>query len=284
MRILRKIQDMGALSESLRKEGVIIGFVPTMGALHEGHLSLVKTSVKECGFTVVSIFVNPTQFGPGEDFDRYPRREEEDATLLEQEGCNALLLLDKEAMYPPGFQTWVEVTELSKPLCGRSRPGHFRGVATVVTKLFNIVRPHRAYFGRKDAQQALLIRRMTRDLDFGIEVRVLPTVREANGLALSSRNRYLSREERAKALLVPQAIRAAAAYWQEGGRKASELLEQLYALFEGQEKVSVDYIELVDFSTLEPVSELSENTLLALAVRVGSTRLIDNFRFGEDAP
>ena len=284
MRILTDIQEMGGLSESLRREGVTIGFVPTMGALHEGHLSLVRAAAAECGFTVVSIFVNPTQFGPGEDFDRYPRQEKEDAALLEREGCGALLLLDEETMYPPGYQTWVEVTELSKPLCGRSRPGHFRGVATVVTKLFNIVRPHRAYFGRKDAQQAVLIRRMTRDLNFGIEIRVLPTVREADGLALSSRNRYLTREERADARLVPEAIRAAAAYWREGGRKATELLERLHALFDNRENVTVDYIELVDFSTLEPVSELSENTLLALAVRVGSTRLIDNFRFGEDAP
>jgi pantoate--beta-alanine ligase len=255
-----------------------------MGALHEGHLDLVRASCASCSFTTVSIFVNPTQFGPGEDFDRYPRDLEADAALLEREGCNLVFTVEKEAMYPEDFETWVDVEKLTKPLCGRTRPGHFRGVTTVVSKLFNIVRPHRAYFGWKDAQQALVIRRMVRDLNFPVEITLVPTRRDPDGLAMSSRNKYLSPEERKIASKIPAAIEWARDFFENGRTEAKLLLRELHALFEGQPGTRVDYIALVRTSDLGEVETIDEETMLALAVRVGSTRLIDNHLFAEDRP
>jgi pantoate--beta-alanine ligase len=239
------------LEEALRPlRAGSIGLVPTMGAFHEGHLSLFRAARAESDAVVVSLFVNPAQFGPSEDLDRYPHDEERDATFADQAGVDVLFAPEAEEMYPPGFQTWVEVKELGGVLEGEFRPGHFRGVATVCLKLFNLVRPTQAYFGQKDAQQAAVIRRMVRDLNIPLDVRVLPTVRDADGLALSSRNAYLSREERDLALALPRALAT------RDPVRARELLRDL----------EVDYVAIADF----------EPKVLAAAVRVGKTRLIDN--------
>jgi pantoate--beta-alanine ligase len=246
MKTLRTIEELRA---ELRGRGEI-GLVPTMGAFHEGHLSLFRAARAENEIVVVSLFVNPAQFGPGEDFRRYPRDEDRDARLAEEEGVDLLFTPAPEELYPPGYETWVEVEELSRILEGEHRPGHFRGVATVCLKLFNIVGPARAYFGQKDAQQVAVVKRMVRDLDLGLEVRVLPTVREPDGLALSSRNAYLSPAEREAALALPRALAR-----KDPGRARAEL-----------DGLDVEYVEVADF----------EPRVLAAAVRVGPTRLIDN--------
>jgi pantoate--beta-alanine ligase len=249
MKIVRTISELRAeLGESRP------AFVPTMGAFHEGHLSLIRAARAENDVVVVSLFVNPAQFGQGEDLSRYPRDETHDSAQAEAEGADYLFAPSRDELYPPGFQTWVEVEEVSKPLEGAARPGHFRGVATVCLKLFNIVRPRRAYFGQKDAQQVAVVKRMVRDLDLDLEIRVLPTVREEDGLALSSRNAYLSPEERQAALALPRALQA----------RDRSLLNGL----------EVDYFEEADF----------EPRVLAAAVRVGTTRLIDNVVLEEGAP
>jgi pantoate--beta-alanine ligase len=227
-----------------------IGLIPTMGAFHEGHLSLIRTARDECEAVVVSVFVNPAQFAAGEDFERYPRDEARDLRLAEEVGADVVFAPSADELYPPGYQTWVEVEELGAVLEGVHRPGHFKGVATVCCKLFNIVRPERAYFGQKDAQQVAVVRRMVRDLDLDVEIRSVPTVRDRDGLALSSRNAYLSAEERERALALPQAL-------------ATRDPKQARALLNGLE---VDYLEVADF----------EPRVLAAAVRVGKTRLIDN--------
>jgi pantoate--beta-alanine ligase len=227
-----------------------VGLVPTMGAFHAGHLSLIRAARDECATVVVSVFVNPAQFTAGEDLERYPRDEERDERLAEEAGVDVLFAPPTAELYPPGYETWVEVEHLGAILEGAHRPGHFRGVATICCKLFNIVRPERAYFGQKDAQQVAVVRRMVRDLDLDVEIRALPTVRDPEGLALSSRNVYLSREERQRALALPKAL-------------ATRDAEQALALLGG---VEVDYLEVVDF----------EPRVLAAAVRVGKTRLIDN--------
>jgi pantoate--beta-alanine ligase len=244
-RTIRELED--ALS---RVRGTSIGLVPTMGAFHEGHLSLFKAAREESDAVVVSLFVNPAQFAPGDDLDRYPRDWERDAQLADDAGVDLLFAPAPAEIYPPGFQTWVEVDELGRGLEGEFRPGHFRGVATVCLKLFNLVRPARAYFGQKDAQQVAVIRRMTRDLNVPVEIRVVPTVRDEDGLALSSRNAFLSPEERERALALPRALAT------KDPDAARELLREL----------EVDYVAVADF----------EPKVLAAAVRVGSTRLIDN--------
>jgi pantoate--beta-alanine ligase len=279
MKIVRSIPEMMKLSNAYRCEGKTLGFVPTMGALHEGHLSLVRAAGAENQVIVVSIFVNPTQFGPNDDFEKYPRDLESDATLLEECGCHVVLALDKVEMYPPGYRTYVETEDWPDRLCGASRPGHFRGVTTVVSKLFHIVHPHKAYFGWKDAQQVLVIKQMVKDLNFDLEVCARPTIRDKDGLALSSRNRYLTGEEKNKAVLIPKAIDKAKEYFQKGGRSAKILLGELFAHFDGVDHVAVDYISLVDIENLTDVKEISNTTMLALAVRVGTTRLIDNHLF-----
>ena len=249
MKTVRTISELRAELGEARP-----GFVPTMGAFHEGHLSLIRAARAENDLVVVSLFVNPAQFGQGEDLSRYPRDETHDSAQAEAEGADYLFAPSRDELYPPGFQTWVEVEEVSKPLEGAARPGHFRGVATVCLKLFNIVRPRRAYFGQKDAQQVAVVKRMVRDLDLDLEIRVLPTVREEDGLALSSRNAYLSPEERQAALALPRALQA----------RDRSLLNGL----------EVDYFEEADF----------EPRVLAAAVRVGTTRLIDNVVLEEGAP
>ena len=259
-----------------RGMGRRIGFVPTMGALHEGHLSLVRASKQRADLTVVSIFVNPAQFGPGEDYRSYPRDRAADSALLIREGVDILFAPDAEEIYPPDFQTSVTVERLSEPLCGRFRPGHFRGVATVVLKLFNIVSPEVAFFGRKDAQQSVIIQRLVRDLNLPIEVVVCPIVREPDGLAMSSRNAYLSAEERSAALLLHRSLERAREMLLGGERRAGVIVGEVRRLVEAEPRARIDYIEAVDAATLSPLALISGCALLALAVRLGAARLIDN--------
>jgi pantoate--beta-alanine ligase len=263
-------------SESARREGLRVGLVPTMGALHAGHVSLVRRARQECERTAVSIFVNPLQFTPGEDFDRYPRRLDADLEVLRAEGVDAAYLPAVEAMYPPGATTRVRVAELDEVLEGVCRPGHFEGVATVVLKLFEAARPHRAYFGQKDAQQAAVVTRLARDLDTGVEIVVCPTVREPDGLALSSRNAYLRGDERRAALCLVRALRAADAAYAAGERDPASLRAAMSEVLDAEPLARVDYAEVVDEGTFTPPGRLA-----VLAVRIGATRLIDNHRLGE---
>ena len=264
-----------------RAAGETIGLVPTMGYLHEGHLSLVRASRRENNRTVVSIFVNPTQFGPNEDLDRYPRDELRDMELLEKEGVDFVFAPPPEAMYLPGHSVYVEETELSRGLCGASRPGHFRGVCTVVLKLFNIVRPERAYFGEKDFQQFTIIRRMVRDLNLPVEIRPCPIVREKDGLALSSRNAYLSPVGREAALALSRSLRAARRRFEEGERDAAVLRRGILDLLAEEKGVLPEYAEVRDRETLEEISTLDRPAVIALAARVEGVRLIDNIQLEE---
>jgi len=259
-----------------------VGFVPTMGFLHEGHLSLVRACRKENELAVVSIYVNPAQFGPAEDLQRYPRDPEHDSALLKKEGVDILFMPGDTEMYAPPFRTWVDVRELDSKLCGRSRPGHFRGVATVVLKLFNLVRPQRAYFGQKDAQQALVLRQMVRDLGLPVRLRVLPIVRDADGLALSSRNVYLSSAERRAALALPRSLELAKAMIREGEARSRALRKAVEAAIAAEPLLTLDYVAVVRLQDLEEAPRIEAgNTLIAAAVRVGKTRLIDNLLLGD---
>jgi len=251
-----------------------------MGALHEGHLSLVRRARADDDVVVVSIFVNPTQFGPGEDYARYPRDPDHDLALLRDLGTDLVFMPPVEEMYPQGFDTYVEVEKLAQVLEGTSRPGHFRGVATVVAKLFNIVQPHRAYFGQKDAQQLAVIRRLTRDLDLPVEVVGLPTVREPDGLAMSSRNAYLSHEERKAALVLYRSLEVAQELWRSGVRDASLIRQRMGELLAGEPLARVDYVSVADAETLEELETVDRPALVSLAVRIGKTRLIDNVGLG----
>jgi len=277
MKIVKDIKEMQSTSRALRGEGKTIGFVPTMGALHEGHLSLVRAAKKDNDIVVVSIFVNPLQFGPKEDFDRYPRDLEGDSEKLRKEGVDILFFPDMKEMYPWDFRTYVEVQGLSEKLCGAFRPGHFRGVATVVTKLFNIVKPSRAYFGAKDYQQTVIIKRLVNDLNMDIEVLVCPTVREPDGLAMSSRNLYLNPEERKAALVIYRTLQEVAGLIKKGEKNPDVLkMRMLKALGSEPLVSSIDYAGIYDPESLEEVSEITGKVLVAIALRIGQTRLIDN--------
>lgn len=267
-----------------RKQGLTVGLVPTMGALHEGHLSLMRHARADCGFTVATIFVNPTQFGPNEDLARYPRDLGTDARLAEETGLDLLLAPPVEEVYRPGASTWVTVESLSDRLEGASRPGHFRGVATVVAKLFNMVQPDRAYFGQKDFQQLKVIQQMTRDLDFPIQIVPCETVREPDGLAMSSRNRYLSPEERKSARALSRALQAARDLLASGETSVTELDTAAYAVLDLEPGVHVDYVRIEDAETLEPIERVERPAVLLLAARVGHTRLIDNTILTPQAP
>ncbi|AJG41565.1 pantoate--beta-alanine ligase [Thermotoga sp. RQ7] len=280
MRIIETIEEMKKFSEEMREKKKTIGFVPTMGYLHEGHLSLVRRARAENDVVVVSIFVNPTQFGPNEDYERYPRDFERDRKLLEKENVDCVFHPSVEEMYPPDFSTFVEETKLSKPLCGRSRPGHFRGVCTVVTKLFNIVKPHRAYFGQKDAQQFRVLRRMVRDLNMDVEMIECPIVREPDGLAMSSRNVYLTPEERKQALALYQSLKIAENLFLNGERDAVKIKEAMINHLSRFDRVKIDYVEIVDEETLEPVEKIDRKVIVAVAAWVGKARLIDNTILG----
>ncbi len=278
MRTITRVAEMKAASAAWRKEGKAIGFVPTMGSLHEGHLSLVRESCRRADVTVVSVFVNPTQFGPQEDFARYPRDLARDAALLEAEGVDVLFHPHESEMYRPGYRTYVEVHGLQDRLCGASRPGHFRGVATVVNKLFNIVRPDLAFFGWKDAQQLILLQRMIRDLDMDVEIVGLPLVREPDGLAMSSRNAFLSPPERKAATVLSRSLKNAEEAIRAGERDAGKLLAIIKSAIETEPLVRIDYVEIVDQGSLEPLATVAGDILIALAVFAGATRLIDNIR------
>lgn len=276
MEIFSKINDLKKKLREERASGKSIGFVPTMGYLHEGHLSLVRQSVKDNDVTVVSIFVNPIQFGPGEDFNSYPRDIERDKKLLEKEGVNYLFSPNNYEIYPAGYKTFVEVSELGKKLCGKSRPGHFRGVTTVVLKLFNIVQPNKAYFGQKDAQQAIIIKKMVKDLDLDVDIVVMPIVREEDGLAMSSRNVYLDEEERRKAPLLYKSLKEAERMIEMGERDAEKIKNRMREVIMSYPKAVIDYIEIVDTEELNTVNPIKGKVLIALAVYIGKARLIDN--------
>jgi len=275
MRVVERIAEMQELADRLRAEGKSIGFVPTMGYLHEGHLTLVRRAREENDVVVVSIFVNPTQFGPGEDYDRYPRDLERDLRLCEREEVDIVFHPSVEEMYPRPYRTYVVVEEISEPLEGKSRPGFFRGVATVVTKLFNIVKPHRAYFGEKDYQQLLVVRQMVKDLNFPIEIIPVPTVREPDGLAMSSRNTYLNTEERRAATALYRGLMAAKALFEKGERDARRLVEECRKVLEAEPLVRVDYVEICDAEELKPIERVEGPAFLAVAAFVGPARLID---------
>ena len=273
MEVIKKIDDMRRLRQNLTEP---VGLVPTMGYLHEGHLSLVKTARAENPSVIVSIFVNPTQFSPGEDFKRYPRDTERDLARLEAANVDIVFIPTAAEMYSPQFNSWVEVGGITERLEGAARPGHFKGVTTVCAKLFNITRPHRAYFGQKDAQQAAVIKKMVRDLNMNLEISVLPTVREDDGLAKSSRNTYLNPEERRAALVLYQALTLAKKLRAQGETNAFRLRREMTELIRKQMLAAIDYVSIADAETLEELDTVTSPALVSLAVRIGTTRLIDN--------
>jgi len=258
----------------------VVGLIPTMGYLHEGHLSLMRRASEECDHTVVSIFVNPAQFAPSEDLARYPRDLKRDLSLMEPLGVEVVWAPTVEVMYPEGYQTWVEVEKLTAPLEGALRPGHFRGVTTVVAKLFNAVHPHKAYFGQKDAQQAAVIRQMTRDLSYPIEIVVCPIVREPDGLAMSSRNKYLEGDDRKAALVLSRALQAARQAHEQGETDAETLRRIMREVIAAEPRAQVQYVSCADYDSLQELEAVTGKTLLSLAVLIGKTRLIDNIVLG----
>jgi len=281
MEILRRVSELREWSRRERNDGGnTIGLVPTMGALHAGHASLIRAASESCGFVAVSIFVNPTQFGPNEDFSRYPRTFDADCALAEANGANVIFAPTVEELYPTGSSTFVDVEELSNRLDGLSRPGHFRGVATVVSKLLIAAEPDRAFFGQKDAAQVSVLRRMVTDFRIGTEIVVCPIVRESDGLALSSRNAYLSPAERKQALVLSRAIRKVESLYSIGERDSAKLIAAARDTFATEPAVRIDYVELVDWSTLQPLETAAPGALFAVAAYVGSTRLIDNAILG----
>ena len=279
MEVVRDIERMRGLVERARAAGRVVGLVPTMGFFHEGHLEMMRRARAECDVVVVSLFVNPTQFGPAEDYDAYPRDFERDGALAEEVGVDYLFSPGAEQMYPEGFQTSVSVEEISKVMCGAIRPGHFDGVAAVVAKLFNIIPAHKAYFGQKDAQQLVIIQRMAEDLNFPLEMVAVPTVREEDGLAMSSRNSYLSQEERRAATVLYRSLETAASLIESGERNAEVIRGDMEKVISTEALVNLEYIVICDNIYLQPLSELSGEVLVALAARVGVARLIDNMVF-----
>lgn len=278
MKIAVTIAEVRAQVAAWKKEGLTVGLVPTMGYLHEGHASLVDEAVRQCDRVVASVFVNPTQFGPNEDLEDYPRDFDRDKALLEEHGCHLVFHPSVEEMYPEGAATYVEIhSDMPKQLCGKTRPIHFRGVCTVVSKLFNIVTPDKAFFGQKDAQQLAILRRMVRDLSYGIQLVGCPIVREADGLAKSSRNTYLNPQERQAALVLSQAVKLGQELVAQGERDAAKLVAAMSAHIAAQPLARIDYVEAVDGVTMEPVETLQGTVLVAMAVYIGKTRLIDNF-------
>ncbi len=273
MKVIEKIDEMKQLRRQLSGS---VGFVPTMGYLHEGHLSLVRQARIENDRVVASIFVNPTQFGPQEDFKSYPRDTERDLALLAKAGTDIVFMPSADEMYPVPFNSWVEVEKVTERLEGASRPTHFRGVTTVVAKLFNIVQPTKAYFGQKDAQQAIVIRKMVADLNMNPEVVTLPTVREADGLAMSSRNTYLNPQERQAALVLYQALGLAQKLYSQGEKDAEKMRQEMIALIQKQPLATIDYVSIADPETLEELDRIAPSALVSLAVKIGKTRLIDN--------
>lgn len=280
MKIIRDTKEMQRAADTLRLTGKEIGFVPTMGYLHDAHIQLVREVKSRCDAVVVSIFVNPTQFGPGEDFERYPRDEEGDRNKLEGEGVDILFVPEPSQMYPPDYQTFVSVTEVTKGLCGDFRPGHFRGVATVVAKLFNIVKPHVAILGEKDYQQLLVIKRMVRDLKFDVDIVPGKLVREDDGIAMSSRNVYLSPAERERARVLFRSLQRGKELYESGERSVSRIRETVRDVIASEAGVSLQYVEVRDAETLEEREEIKGQAVIAVAAVVGPSRLIDNIILG----
>jgi pantoate--beta-alanine ligase len=278
---MKVISTIAGFKEARRQMEGTVGFVPTMGYLHEGHLFLARRAKAENDVSVVSIFVNPTQFGPKEDFARYPRDPERDLAMLEREKTDLVLMPPVEEIYPAGASTWVDVENVTKTLEGATRPGHFRGVATVVAKLFNIVEPTKAYFGQKDAQQVVVIRKMVTDLNMNLEVVVVPTQRESDGLAMSSRNVYLNPQERQAAVVLWRSMNLAQGLWQKGERDAEKIRNEMVALIKKEPLARTDYVSISDPGTLEELSQVKGPALVSMAVYVGKTRLIDNLTLGE---
>jgi pantoate--beta-alanine ligase len=273
---MKVISTVAEFREARRRVKGTVGFVPTMGYLHEGHLFLARRAKSENDVSVVSIFVNPTQFGPKEDFARYPRDTERDLAMLEREKTDLVLMPSVEEIYPAGASTWVDVENVTKTLEGAARPGHFRGVATVVAKLFNIVEPTRAYFGQKDAQQVVVIQKMVTDLNMNLEVVIVPTQREPDGLAMSSRNVYLSLQERQAAVVLWRSMNLAQGLWQKGERDAEKMRQEMVALIKKEPLARIDYVSMADPETLEELSQIKGAALISMAVYMGKTRLIDN--------
>ena len=277
MQVVKTVKEVRNIVAAWRKEGLSVGLVPTMGYLHEGHQSLIRKSAEQNDRTVVSVFVNPIQFAPTEDLDAYPRDLERDKKAVEEAGGNLIFHPEPSEMYPEHFTSFIDTTETTELLCGAVRPIHFRGVCTVVGKLFNIVTPDRAYFGQKDAQQLATIRRFVRDLNFGIEIVACPIVREEDGLAKSSRNTYLNAEERQAALVLSQSLKKGMELIENGERDAKVVIETIKTNLEKETLARVDYVEVVDFENIQRVETISGETLVAIAVYIGKTRLIDNF-------
>lgn len=278
MKLVKTVAELQKIVKETKKAGKSIGLVPTMGALHEGHASLIKAAHAENDFTIVSDFVNPTQFGPTEDLDAYPRTLDHDCKLAEEMGADVLFAPSPNEMYPSRDMTWVEVTgDITKVLCGRTRPIHFRGVATVVSKLFNLAQPDKAYFGQKDAQQAQVLKRMVKDLFFPLEIRVMPIVREADGLAKSSRNVYLNKAERSAAVILSKALAKAKAAFEAGERDSAKLIALVTEMIQTEPLSNIDYVEMYQLPDLTPAEKtVTTDHLLAVAVKFGTTRLIDN--------
>jgi pantoate--beta-alanine ligase len=276
MKLINSISRMSTLMKITKKEGRSVGFVPTMGYLHEGHLSLVRTAKKHTDVVVMSIFVNPLQFGSGEDLDKYPRDLKKDEELARFAGVDVIFYPSAEEMYPKGYSTYINVEKLSENLCGHSRTGHFRGVATVVAKLFGIVKPDMAYFGQKDAQQAIIIKKMVVDLNMGVDIKILPTVREVDGLAMSSRNMYLAPSEREDATVLYRALEEAEKAIARGEPDPKNVIETIGSMISQKPSAKIDYISIVDTKELKDVDKISGEVLIALAVFIGKTRLIDN--------
>lgn len=277
MKTVSSFSDLRAARLSLKGT---VALVPTMGYLHEGHLSLIRQAKAECEHVAVSIFVNPTQFGPSEDLSKYPRDLERDLNLIRPLGVDLVWTPTAEEMYPPGYQTWVEVDALTHPLEGAVRPGHFKGVTTIVAKLFNALQPHKAYFGQKDAQQHTVIRQMVRDLNFPLEIVICPIIRESDGLAMSSRNKYLNESNRKAATVLFRALTAAKQLYETGERSAEALREKMKEVIESEPLAQMQYVSCADFDTLEELEKVTGKALLSMAVLFGKTRLIDNFILG----
>jgi len=276
MEIAEKIQSIRDMVKAARDNGKTIGFVPTMGALHIGHISLIQAAIKKCDYIVVSIFVNPTQFVPGEDFEKYPRPFETDLEICKKEGVDAVFAPRPEEMYSEENLTWVNVEKITEPLCGKFRPGHFQGVTTVCTKLFNIVAPDIAFFGQKDAQQAIVIKRMVADLNMPLEIVICPTVREPEGLAVSSRNKYLTEQQKKDATNIYKSLQKCREMIESGIKDASEIIAEMTNILEQVPSIEIEYISIVNAETLENIDRIEGKILTAVVVRIGPARLIDN--------
>jgi pantoate--beta-alanine ligase len=276
MEVAKTIESVRRIVKNARNEGRKIGLVPTMGALHIGHISLIEAAVKDCDLVIVSIFVNPTQFCPGEDFEKYPRPLEADLKICREAGVDAVFAPSPEQMYPGENVTWVTVEKLTGPLCGKSRPGHFRGVTTVCAKLFNIIAPDTAYFGQKDAQQAIVIRRMAADLNMPLEIVICPTVREPNGLAVSSRNQYLTARQKKDAANIYKSLQTCRMLIDAGTTETLQIIAEMRKILQQIPSGQIEYVSIVDAETLESVDKISGKVLAAVAVKVGPARLIDN--------